>query len=120
MFPDSGRENRNGISLPWKDSIRRTVTVHSTNGRVQMNLVVLATLLLTALMFCANPASTRAQAVWGGINGYVTDTSGAAVSQAIVVVTGEDTGVETKIEADAAGFYNATHLTPGQYSVSVH
>jgi outer membrane receptor protein involved in Fe transport len=76
--------------------------------------------LLTTFILTLVPARAHAQAVWGGINGYVTDSSGAIVSKATVVLTEEQTGVETTIEADGAGFYNATHLPPGQYSVSVH
>ena len=59
------------------------------------------------------------QAVWGSITGYVTDATGAAVPQATVTVTEEQTGIETTVQADSAGFYNATHLNPGQYTVSV-
>ncbi len=118
MFLNSNCETDN--TLRFGDRIRRTVTVHSRDGRLETNFILLVVLFLTAFVFELNPTSTHAQAVWGGINGYVTDSSGAIVSKAIVVVKDEDTGVATKIEADAAGFYNATHLTPGQYSVSVH
>ena len=79
---------------------------------------VLLLLLLLALAFGGAPQG-HAQAVWGSITGYVTDASGAAVPQATVTVTAEDTGIETKVDADSAGFYNATHLNPGQYSVAV-
>src|ERR1017187_10254822 len=120
MFSYSCCDSGNGISLPRKDDLGRPTRAHSIGGRGRMNSVVLATLLFTTLILSTAPARTHAQAVWGGINGYVTDSSGSVVPKAIVVVTGEDTGVETNIEADAAGFYNATHLTPGQYSVSVH
>jgi outer membrane receptor protein involved in Fe transport len=103
-----------------KDELGRPVHADSIGGRARMSLVVLAALVITSFFLTIAPACAHAQAVWGGINGYVTDSSGAVVSKAIVDVKDEDTGIETKIEADAAGFYNATHLTPGQYSVSVH
>ncbi len=75
---------------------------------------------LFALVFTFGaPSQGHGQAVWGSITGYVTDATGAAVPQATVTVTEEQTGIETKVEADGAGFYNATHLNPGQYTVSV-
>ncbi len=120
MFPSSCRASGNGISLPMKDDHGRPTNSPSINGRARMNPVTLAAVLLTTFILSLAPAHTRAQAVWGGINGYVSDSSGAIVSKAIVVVKSEETGVETRIEADATGFYNATHLTPGQYSISVH
>ena len=86
---------------------------------IQPNAGVLTVLLLAFFLTLGTPTQGHAQAVWGSITGYVTDSTGAAVPQAAVTVTGEQTGVETKVEADSAGFYNATHLTPGQYSVTV-
>ena len=75
--------------------------------------------LLSMVLAVASLTPGHAQAVWGSITGYVTDATGAAVPQAAVTVLAEDTGIETKVEADSAGFYNATHLNPGQYSVEV-
>src|ERR1700761_3499646 len=73
-------------------------------------------LILALLVFAlAGIERGHAQAVWGSITGYVTDPSGSAVPQATVTITAEDTGIETTVEADAAGFYNGTHLSPGQY-----
>ena len=65
------------------------------------------------------PQYCWSQAVWGTINGYVTDPSGAAVPNAAITVTNTKTGVATKAACDAAGFYNMTHLNPGEYSLSV-
>lgn len=60
-----------------------------------------------------------AQAVWGAINGYVTDPTGGAVPNATVTVSNVKTGVATKSSTDSAGFYNLTHLDPGEYSLAV-
>ncbi len=72
---------------------------------------------LFAVCFCIRP--TFVQAVSGAINGYVTDSSGAPVPNASVVIVNEQTGVENKTSTDASGFYNVTNLVPGQYSISV-
>ncbi len=58
-----------------------------------------------------------AQAVSGSINGYVTDPSEAPITDATVTIINEQTGVQTNTASNASGFYNATHLPPGRYSV---
>jgi hypothetical protein len=58
------------------------------------------------------------QAVSGSINGYVTDPSGAPIADANVFVVNEQTGTQAKTLTNAGGFFNATNLPPGQYSVS--
>jgi outer membrane receptor protein involved in Fe transport len=98
-------------------AIKSPYPAYSKHGfwRIPAAGVALFALVLT---FGA-PSQGHGQAVWGSITGYVTDATGAAVPQATVTVTEEQTGIETKVEADGAGFYNATHLNPGQYTVSV-
>jgi len=53
----------------------------------------------------------------GNINGTVTDTSGAVVAGATVVVTDTDTGVSRTVTATGAGTYTADFLQPGHYEV---
>ena len=60
-----------------------------------------------------------AQATWGAINGYVTDPSGAAVPGANVKAREVTTGIETTATADSQGVSKFTHLTPGNYTVTV-
>ncbi len=62
-------------------------------------------------------AALYAQAVSGTINGYITDASNAPVAGASVGVLNERTGVRTPIRTSPEGFYNATNLQPGVYSV---
>jgi hypothetical protein len=79
----------------------------------------------TALIFagvvciCFSAPNGRAQATWGAISGYVSDPTGAAVPGANVTTTEVRTGVATKAVTDAAGLYNITHLSPGEYTVTV-
>ncbi len=49
----------------------------------------------------------------------VKDPSGAAVAGAKVVVTNEGTGFERRVSTNETGFYTATNLAPGYYTVSV-
>jgi hypothetical protein len=59
------------------------------------------------------------QAVSGAINGYLTDPSAAPIPDAKVVVTNEQTGVQIQAATNDAGFFSATNLAPGDYSVQV-
>src|SRR6201996_392649 len=60
-----------------------------------------------------------AQGVSGRIVGSATDSSGAAISNASVTVTDQDTGVSTSVVTDARGEYRANNLPPGNYQVKV-
>lgn len=62
----------------------------------------------------------RAQEVSGSISGTVVDASGASVSGAIVTLTNTDrTFVERTLKTDKIGYYVASSLPLGHYSVSV-
>jgi Carboxypeptidase regulatory-like domain/TonB dependent receptor len=63
-------------------------------------------------------ALSRAQtAGTGTITGLVTDTSGAAVPNATVVITNTDTSVSRTIQTNNDGSYSVTFLQPGHYEV---
>jgi hypothetical protein len=55
----------------------------------------------------------------GSIQGTITDTSGALVPNATVVITGTETGSTKTLTTDSAGFYSLGPLTPGAYNVSI-
>jgi hypothetical protein len=59
-----------------------------------------------------------AQTFRGGIQGTVTDSSGAAIAQAQVKIVNEGTGLERTVTTDASGNYTATELPLGAYSVT--
>src|SRR5205814_10163973 len=53
------------------------------------------------------------------IGGAVTDSTGAAVANAKVVVTEINTGTKVETVTDSSGHYNAAFLLPGDYEVAV-
>ncbi|MBI3683546.1 MAG: TonB-dependent receptor [Acidobacteria bacterium] len=63
--------------------------------------------------------SLFAQVDTGAISGVVTDATGAIVPNAKVTVTGVETGVQTPLVTNSAGFYSAPALKSGKYSVTV-
>jgi hypothetical protein len=72
--------------------------------------------VVTAL---ALPVIARAQAVYGSINGTVTDTSGAVVPNATITVTDVSKGTKVSVKSNASGEYVAEHLIPDTYNVRV-
>lgn len=64
-------------------------------------------------------ASAWAQSTLGTILGTVTDSSGAVVANAKVVITDVDEGTFRTVTTDANGLYEAVDSKPGHYSVEV-
>ena len=64
-------------------------------------------------------AELLAQAVTGTMLGTITDSSGARVANAKVVITETNTGIGRSVEANADGNYTFNNLTPGTYTVTV-
>src|SRR5579864_1505677 len=57
------------------------------------------------------------QAVYGNILGTVSDASGAAVANAVIVITDTDRGVSYRTTANESGNYEQTHLLAGHYKI---
>ena len=77
-------------------------------------------LLAAALLIAAAPALLHAQEVTGTILGVVTDSSGAVVPGAKVIITNIDRGaVERTVPTNKAGDYTAPLLPVGHYTVTV-
>ena len=78
--------------------------------------------LLVSLAILACVLGTGAIAQSGGqgaIQGSVTDGTGAAIPNAVVIATNVDTGVATERPTSSAGLYDITPLIPGVYTVEV-
>src|SRR5262252_3640364 len=84
-------------------------------------------ILLSILLACAFSASSpnliratgAAQTIQGRISGTVTDATGAIVTAADVKITNEATDLARIVKTDEHGFYVATSLPVGSYSISV-
>ena len=82
-----------------------------TSQRVRLGV------FLFALLGCA--ASAAAQIRSATITGTVTDSTGAVLPGAAVVVTNQDTNATTELLTSDAGVFTATYLPAGPYTVSV-
>ena len=60
-----------------------------------------------------------AQDTRGNISGTVTDSQGAVIAGATVVVGNTGTGTTTRLTTNSSGYYEAPLLLPGSYSVTV-
>jgi trimeric autotransporter adhesin len=82
-----------------------------TSQRVRLGV------LLFALFVSAAPVSAQIRSAT--ITGTVTDSSGAVLPGAAVVVTNQDTNATTELLTTAAGVFTAPYLPAGPYTVSV-
>jgi len=74
---------------------------------------------VSVVLLMAGPVLARAQEISGSISGTVVDATGASMSGAVVTLTNTDRAyVERTLKTDKAGFYTATSLPLGNYSVT--
>jgi hypothetical protein len=81
-------------------------------SRILLIVIALATL-------CMLPLSTKAQTDQGRIAGTVTDSNGALVPGATVIVKNERTGEERTATTNETGYFIVSALRPSNYSVTV-
>src|SRR5215813_11608850 len=72
-----------------------------------------------ALVLAACASFARAQTATGGVNGNVTDPSGAVVPGATIKLTNEATRVETISKTNETGNYVFVGVQPGIYTLKV-
>lgn len=82
------------------------------NAAKKMLLAALLVMLLGALSLAQSTTD-------GAIGGTVTDTNGAVVSGAKLVIHNNGTNAEQTATADATGYFRVGGLQPGSYTVSV-
>jgi hypothetical protein len=85
---------------------------------MNQSLLVLAVAALL-LVSTDSPVALAQTSGVGNITGTVTDSTGAAVANATVVVLDTDTGVSRNITTNSDGSYTASFLQPGHYEVIV-
>jgi hypothetical protein len=77
---------------------------------------------MLSLVICLGWASLPAFGQTGGegaIQGTVTDSSGAVVSNATITITNAATGIQTVRTSTGAGFFSITPVLPGTYTMQV-
>lgn len=75
--------------------------------------------ILFLAFLIAIEAKMFGQAVFGSISGTVTDSSGAVVPSASVIISDVAKGTSQTVSSDASGFYRADRLTADSYNVRV-
>jgi hypothetical protein len=83
--------------------------------KIQRNAALFCALALSALPFAAHAQT----AVDGAVAGTVVDTTGAVVPNAAVKVHSNATNADTRATTDGSGYFRATRLVPGDYTVTV-
>jgi len=78
-----------------------------------------ARFLIFLLLLVVTAAVSSAQVSTGTIGGTVTDSKGAVVPHAAVIITNNDTGIQTRSVTGSTGDYSAPNLQTGAYTVSV-
>ena len=72
-----------------------------------------------ATMMLSGPVAGAQSTSGGGIQGTITDPSGAAVPNASVTATNTDTGVQTVRKTNGVGFFSLQPLQVGNYNVEI-
>ncbi|HEY1580201.1 MAG TPA: TonB-dependent receptor [Terracidiphilus sp.] len=79
-----------------------------------------ALLALLAVVFLASPGMLKAQELTATLSGIVSDSTGAVIPNATVTITLNGVGGSARVvQSDGTGFYKATNLLNGTYTVSV-
>lgn len=90
----------------WRFALLRTA--------ISIGVLTTATTVSTSSLFA------QAVSVNGGsISGTITDSTGAIVPNAPVIIRGIDTGTSKSVTTDSAGAYTVGPLNPGNYSITV-
>jgi outer membrane receptor protein involved in Fe transport len=84
----------------------------------RLNLFGRSTVVFCILLITCT-APTRAQVVGGTLSGTVSDSSGAGIPQANLVIRNVATGVERSVTTNSDGFYTTVNLLPGTYEVTI-
>ena len=80
---------------------------------------VFARIVVVLLPFFGGVPYIPAQVVGGTISGIISDSAGATIAGASVIIRNQETGSERRLTTDGNGFYAAPSISIGRYSVSV-
>jgi hypothetical protein len=106
------------VNLPFQGLFAEAIDMSYKSSGLCAFVRLTVTLLLACIAFVSSP-SLRAQTVTGTMLGNVFDSSGAAVPNAQIAITNQDTGVERDAASTGDGIYSVPSLAPGKYTVKV-
>ena len=89
------------------------------NWARNLSAYTLALICLLSIGFALTASGTLGQAVYGGINGTVSDASGGGVANAKVTITDLARNIVLTTATNADGNFNKAHLIIGRYRVQV-
>jgi len=89
---------------------------HVTTAAIRIALLIIIIVVLTG---CLLSLPAMAQSTAGRVLGSITDSTGASVAGATVVITDVQRGTSRTLATDDAGAYAAPDLTPGTYKIHV-
>jgi hypothetical protein len=81
---------------------------------VRWGLMVLLPILIVGSLTTPRAFGQAAQ-----ISGLITDSSGARLPGANVIIVNQDTGISRSVDTNTDGFYSAPLLQPGNYMITV-
>jgi hypothetical protein len=93
----------------------KAFTPRKTSGRCTWDVITIITVALSLLL----PLPTYAQVTGANVSGVVADSSGAAIANAHVAIKNEGTSLTRDLVTNSDGFYSASNLPPGTYTMSV-
>src|SRR5712691_6000510 len=91
--------------------------MQSVNNSAAKNFSVTRIAALLLLMVCAS-FTIQGQTNFGRISGTVKDSNGAAIPNATVTITNAANNSVRTVTSDSDGFYTATNLPVGTYTVA--
>lgn len=100
---------RNSSTICISDSTEVHVTEFLGSGRIRVFALALSFVVVCSTALHAQTGATVA--------GNITDSRGAAIANALVIVTNTTSGASTTVKTDASGHYSISGLAAGRYSV---
>ena len=100
---------------------QRTFTMRTIVAppRIQGRIVIKSKPMRALFLLLTCCTLLLAQVDSGAISGVVTDTSGAVIPGATVVIVQDETNLKTDLKTNETGFYSAPSLRPGRYQITV-
>jgi len=88
------------------------------NRTLKFSLAQLIFIIALAIVFALTSAHAHAQVVGGTLSGTVTDSTGAALTNAVILVHNDETGNERNLTTGPDGRYSAPSIPIGTYTIT--